>query len=48
MFADTVFGKFINVGIKAKLRKAIPVFDILLASVFIMRGIEFRNTILKS
>ena len=40
MFAATVFGKFINVGIRTKLRKAIPVFAILLAAVFIMRGLN--------
>lgn len=40
MFAATVFGKFINVGIRAKLRKAVPVFAILLAAVFIMRGLN--------
>ena len=40
MFAATVFGKFINIGIRAKLRKIIPVFAILLAAVFIMRGMN--------
>ena len=40
MFAATVFGKFINIGIRAKLRKTIPVFAILLAAVFIMRGMN--------
>ncbi|MEJ2494263.1 MAG: sulfite exporter TauE/SafE family protein, partial [Ignavibacteriaceae bacterium] len=40
MFAATVFGKFINIGIRAKLRKIIPVFAILLAAVFIMRGMK--------
>ena len=40
MFAATVFGKFNNVVIRAKLRKTIPVFAILLAAVFIMRGLN--------
>ena len=40
MFAATVFGKFINVGIRMKLKKAVPVFAILLAAVFIMRGMN--------
>jgi sulfite exporter TauE/SafE len=40
MFAATVFGKFIYVRIRAKLRKTIPVFAILLAAVFIMRGLN--------
>ena len=40
MFTATVFGKFINIGIRAKLRKIIPVFAILLAAVFIMRGMN--------
>jgi len=40
MFAATVFGKFINVGIRTKLRKIIPVSAILLAAVFIMRGLN--------
>ncbi len=40
MLTATVFGKFINVGIRTKLRKAVPVFAILLAAVFIMRGMN--------
>ena len=40
MFAASVFGKFINIGIRRKLRKAIPVFAILLAAVFILRGMN--------
>ena len=40
MFAASVFGKFINIGIRTKLRKAIPVFAILLAAVFILRGMN--------
>lgn len=42
MFIATVLGKFINIGIRAKLRKAIPVFANLLAAVFIMRGMNLR------
>jgi sulfite exporter TauE/SafE len=40
MFAASVFGKFINMGIRTKLRKAIPVFAILLATIFILRGMN--------
>jgi uncharacterized protein len=40
MFAASVFGKFINIGIKTKLRKAIPVLAILLAFIFILRGLN--------
>jgi sulfite exporter TauE/SafE len=40
MFAASVFGKFINIGIRTKLRKAIPVFAILLATIFILRGMN--------
>jgi sulfite exporter TauE/SafE len=40
MFAASVFGKFINMGIRTKLRKAIPVFALLLAAVFILRGMN--------
>lgn len=40
MFAATVFGKFINVGIRIKLRKTVPIFAIILAVVFIMRGLN--------
>ena len=40
MFAASVFGKFINLGIRTKLRKAIPVLAILLAAVFILRGMN--------
>ncbi|MBT8378329.1 MAG: sulfite exporter TauE/SafE family protein [Ignavibacteria bacterium] len=40
MFAVSIFGKFINIGIRTKLRKAIPVFAILLAAIFILRGMN--------
>jgi len=40
MFAATVFGKFINVGIKTKIRKAVPVLVILLGIIFILRGMN--------
>ena len=40
MFAASIFGKFINIGIRTKLRRAIPVLAILLAAVFILRGMD--------
>jgi sulfite exporter TauE/SafE len=40
MLAASVFGKYINVGIRTKLRKAIPAFAILLAAIFILRGMN--------
>ncbi len=40
MFAASVFGKFINLGIRNKIKKAVPVFAILLAFVFIIRGMN--------
>lgn len=40
MFAASVFGKFINVGIRKKIRKAIPVLAILLGVIFILRGMN--------
>jgi sulfite exporter TauE/SafE len=40
MFASSVFGKFINIGIRMKLRKATPYLAILLAVIFIMRGMN--------
>jgi len=40
MFAASVFGKFINIGIRNKIKKAIPVFAILLAAIFIIRGMN--------
>ena len=40
MFAASVFGKFINVGIRTKIRKAVPVLAILLGVIFILRGMN--------
>lgn len=39
MFAATVFGKFINIGLRRKLNRLIPVFAIVLAVIFILRGL---------
>lgn len=38
MFAATIFGKFINLNIRKKINKAIPVLTLLLGLIFIMRG----------
>lgn len=38
MFAATVFGKFINISLRRKLNKLIPAFAIVLALIFILRG----------
>ncbi len=38
MFAATVFGKFINLSLRRKLNKLIPYFAIVLALIFILRG----------
>lgn len=40
MFAATVFGKFINIGLRTKLRKATPYLAIVLAVIFILRGMN--------
>jgi len=40
MFSASVFGKFINIGIRTKLRKATPYLAIVLAVIFIMRGMN--------
>ncbi len=40
MFAASIFGKFINLGIRNKIKKAVPVFAILLAAIFIIRGMN--------
>jgi len=40
MFAASVFGKYINIGIRIKLRKATPYLAIVLAIIFIMRGMN--------
>ena len=41
MFAISVFGKFISLGFRQKLRKLTPVFAILFALIFIFRGLNF-------
>lgn len=38
MFAASVFGRFINVGIRKKINKAIPALAVVLALLFIIRG----------
>ena len=38
MFAATLFGKFINLNIRRKINKAIPVFALVLGLLFIVRG----------
>jgi sulfite exporter TauE/SafE len=38
MFAATIFGKFINLNIRRKISKAIPVFALILGLLFIVRG----------
>jgi uncharacterized protein len=40
MFAVSVFGKFINLSFRQKLRKITPVFAILFAVIFIFRGLN--------
>ena len=40
MFAATIFGKFINAGIRTKIRKAVPVLALLLGVIFILRGMN--------
>ena len=40
MFAASVFGRFINIGIRTKRRKATPYLAIILALIFIMRGMN--------
>ena len=40
MFAASVFGKFINVGIRTKIRKAVPVLAIILGVIFVLRGMN--------
>jgi uncharacterized protein len=40
MFGASVFGKFINIGIRTKIRKAVPVLAILLGVIFILRGMN--------
>lgn len=40
MFATAMFGKIINVNLKRRLAKLIPAFAILLALIFILRGLN--------
>jgi len=40
MFAASVFGKFINIGIRTKIRKAVPALAILLGVIFVLRGMN--------
>lgn len=40
MFAVSAFGKFINLELRQKLRKLTPVFAILFALIFILRGLN--------
>lgn len=40
MFAATIFGKFINLGIRTKIRKAVPVLAIILGVIFVLRGMN--------
>lgn len=40
MFAASVFGKFINIGIRTKIKKAVPVLAIILGVIFILRGMN--------
>ncbi len=38
MFAATIFGKFINISIRRKITKLVPVFALVLGLLFILRG----------
>ncbi|GAB4291785.1 MAG: sulfite exporter TauE/SafE family protein [Ignavibacteriaceae bacterium] len=40
MFAASVFGKFINLNIRRKINRTIPVFAAILAIIFILRGLN--------
>lgn len=40
MFSATIFGKFINVGIRNKIRKLIPSLTIVFALLLVLRGLE--------
>ena len=40
MFAATVFGKYINIGIWIKIRKVTPYSAMILAVLFILRGMN--------
>ncbi|HEX7356606.1 MAG TPA: sulfite exporter TauE/SafE family protein, partial [Ignavibacteriaceae bacterium] len=38
MFAATIFGKFLNINMRRKITKAVPVFALVLGLLFILRG----------
>ncbi|MEI7811939.1 MAG: sulfite exporter TauE/SafE family protein [Ignavibacteria bacterium] len=40
MFAATIFGKYINLNLRRKLNRLIPLFTIMLAFIFILRGLN--------
>jgi hypothetical protein len=40
MLTATVFGKYVNIGIRTKLRKATPYLAMILAVLFILRGMN--------
>lgn len=40
MFAASLFGKFISLNIRQKIRKLVPVFAVMLAVIFILRGLN--------
>ena len=40
MFAATIMGKFINVGIRTKIRKAVPILALILGLIFVLRGMS--------
>ena len=40
MFAATIMGKFINVGIRTKIRKAVPILALILGLIFVLRGMN--------
>ena len=40
MFAASVFGKFINLNVRQKIRKLMPAFAVMLAVIFILRGMN--------
>jgi sulfite exporter TauE/SafE len=40
MFAATIFGRFINLNIRKKINQAIPALAVVLAVLFILRGLS--------
>jgi hypothetical protein len=40
MFAASIFGKFINLNVRKKIRKAVPALAFILAVIFILRGMS--------